>query len=393
MSKPPADPNLPEGNDPQDDSSYGTNGWLRGMIILLIIFLVAVIAYADLSATRFLTPPDPTQTEAFITINEPVAGSLLDLTWAVPVKGEAGGLFEGNVIVQALSASGELLDQEVTIIDSPEAGTGSSGPWSVDLQIDTPPGTQGQIIAFSTSPLDGSKVAEDHVNVGFGESPGTGELVKPENHLWSLGELVGRMLIAGTRITLQFENFQAFGFAGCNTYQTSYERRSSNLNFGIVTSTARECEEPAGILVQESAYFRALEKVVSYTVENQQLNLFDNSGGLFLVFDAVVTGEVINAPGADIPAEAVIYVQLQNVSLADAEAGSIAEQVITGITGFPFPYEVKYNPREIVANHSYAIGVRVEDPDGNLLFINPSAYHVITAGNPSQVDVTVEAVR
>jgi uncharacterized lipoprotein YbaY len=67
--------------------------------------------------------------------------------------------------------------------------------------------------------------------------------------------------------------------------------------------------------------------------------------------------------------------------------------VLTGVTQFPIPYLVKYNPREILDNHTYAIGVRIEDPEGNLLFINPSAYHVITNGNPSQVDVMVEAVR
>jgi uncharacterized lipoprotein YbaY len=388
-----SDLDSPGGMDPQEDSTNETNPWLIGVVILFIIILVGVIAYADLSATGFITPPAATQPTAFITINDPVEGELLDITWAVPVRGEGGGLFEGNVIVQALSASGEVLAQEVTIIDSPEAGTGGSGPWSVDLQINSPPGTQGQIIAFSTSPMDGSRVAEDQVNVGFGESAGAGELVKPEIHLWSLVELNGRTLIDDSNITLQFENFQAFGFGGCNNYKTSYERRGANLNFGIVTSTAKECDELEGILAQESAYFDNLERVVTTRLENWQLNLFDNSNNLFLIYDAVVMGQVFNEQNSEFSEEAVIYVQLNDVSLADTESMPIVEQVITGVTRFPFPFMVNYNPREIVENHTYAIGVRIEDKEGNLLFINPAATNVITNGNPSQVDLVAEAVR
>ena len=379
--------------EPQEDPSSSTNRWWIGAIILVIIVVVSIIAFFDLSATGIINPPQPTQPATFIRINQPVEGTSLDITWAVPVKGEGGGLFEGNLVVQALSASGEILAQQATIIDSPEAGTGGSGPWSVNLQINAPSGTQGQIVAYATSPKDGSIVAEDRVNVGFGDSPGVVELVKPEDHFWNLVELNGRVLIAGTQINLAFENFRAFGSGGCNNYKTSYERSGARLNFGYVTSTAKECEEPEGILSQESAYYDDLERVVTYGLENWQLVLFDDTGRLLLVYDAVVMGNIFSQIGAEIPEDAQIYVQLNDVSLADAESTPIAEQVLTGVTQFPIPYLVKYNPREILDNHTYAIGVRIEDPEGNLLLINPSAYHVITNGNPSQVDVMVEAVR
>jgi uncharacterized lipoprotein YbaY len=380
----------PDETDPQGELPTRTNNWLLGAAILFTIILVGILAYADLSSVEL---PDPTEPSTFITITEPIDGALLDTTWAVPVAGEGGGLFEGNVIVQALSASGEVIAQQVTIIDSPEAGTGGSGPWSADLQINAPPGTQGEIVALSTSPVDGSTVAEDRINVGYGESPGAGDLVKPENYFWNLVALASRPLIEETSIDLQFENFQAFGSGGCNRYNTSYERSGKRLNFGFVTSTAMECEQPEGILTQESDYFAALEQVVAYRVENWQLNLSDSSGSLLLVYDAVVLGNILHEVEIEIPEDAVVFVGLEDGSLADAEAPPIAEQVITGVTQFPIPYMVKYNPREIVENHTYTIGVRIEDSSGNLLFINPSAYHVITAGNPSRVDVRVEAVR
>jgi putative lipoprotein len=390
MEKDAPDSGLPNQIEPSMEDPLGKNPWLIFAFILGVLILVGILAYADFSVARI---EEPIQAAAFITITEPDEGRLVDTTWAISVKGEAGGLFEGNVIVQALSASGELLAQQATIILAEDAGTGGSGAWVVDLQINVPPGTQGQIRAFSSSPLDGSTAATDSIHVGFGESPGAGDLVKPENHLWSLVALNGKSLLEDTLITLQFENFQAFGSSGCNRYKTSFERSGNSLNFGLVTSTAMECEEPDGILVQESEYYTALERAAVFRVENQQLILFDNSGSQLLVYEAIVMGNIISEMEAELPEDAVVYVQLNDVSLADAEAKPIAEQVISGAIGFPIPYQVKYNPRQIIENHTFAIRVRIEDSEGNLLFITPTVYNMITNDRPSQVDIKVEAVR
>jgi putative lipoprotein len=381
---------LPNQIGSSEEAPSGRNPWLIFAFILGALILVGILAYADFSVARI---EEPIQAAAFITITEPDEGRLLDTTWAVSIKGDAGGLFEGNVVVQAHSASGELLAQQATTILAEDAGTGGSGAWAVELQINAPPGTQGQIYAFSASPLDGSTIAADSIHVGYGESPGAGDLVKPENHLWSLVALNGRSLLEDTLITLQFENFQASGSSSCNHYNTSFERSGTHLNFGIVTSTAMECEEPEGILVQESEYYTALERAAVFRVENQQLQLSDNSSSLLLVYEAVVMGNLISEMEAELPEDAVVYVQLNDVSLADAEAKPIAEQVISGAIGFPIPYQVKYNPRQIIENHTFAIRVRIEDSEGNLLFITPTAYNVITNDRPSQVDIKVEAVR
>jgi uncharacterized lipoprotein YbaY len=54
---------------------------------------------------------------------------------------------------------------------------------------------------------------------------------------------------------------------------------------------------------------------------------------------------------------------------------------------------VKYNPKQIVENHTYTIGVRIEDDSGNLLFITPASNYVINGENSSQVDLSVEAIQ
>ena len=165
------------------------------------------------------------------------------------------------------------------------------------------------------------------------------------------------------------------------------------INFDFVTSTAKECELPEGIMNQEAAYFTALEQVVSNGIENQQLNLFDGSGAPLLKFDAVVMGNVVGPGETELSEDSVVYVRLNDVSLADADAQLIAEQIITGEIQFPIPFTVTYNPREIIENHTYAIGVRIEDDSGILLFINPNILHVITGGNPNEVDVIVDVVK
>ena len=382
-------------NAPGETGNQATkkNRWLIAAFVVISLILVGILAYAILSSSGLITDPEPTQPVVFITITDPNQGALLDLTWAVTVKGQAGGLFEGNVVVQALDAAGNVLAQQPTTIHAPDAGVGGSGSWSLDLRIAAEPGTQGQVVAFSTSSVDGSIVAVDSIHVGFGESLGRDELVMVEDHLWRLALLNVRTLIENTLITLQFNNFQASGPGGCNLYNTSYERRGSDINFGLVTSTAKECELPEGLMAQEAAYFTAMEQVVSYRIENQKLSMFDRSGNLLLVFDAVVMGNIGTPSEVELPDDAVVYISLGDVSLAAAEAQLIAEQVITGETKFPIPFTVTYNPREIIETHTYAIGVRIEDSSGNLLFINPTSYQVITGGNLSQVEVLVEAVQ
>ncbi len=208
--------NLDGQNIPEEPGTQKKNRWMIAAFVIVALTLVGILTYAMLSTAGLLPAPEPTQPAVFITITEPAQGTMLDTTWAVTVKGEAGGLFEGNVVVQALSASGEVLAQQPTTVDSPDAGIGGAGPWSMDLRIETEPGTQGQIVAFSTSPADGSTVASDSVDVGFGESPGKDELLRLEDRLWMLVSLKENSLIGNTQITLQFENFQASGSAGCN---------------------------------------------------------------------------------------------------------------------------------------------------------------------------------
>ena len=111
-----------------------------------------------------------------------------------------------------------------------------------------------------------------------------------------------------------------------------------------------------------------------------------------LVYNAAVIGTVTYLQRIALPEDAVVEVKLSDVSLADAPSVTIGEQIIITPGQVPISFEVTYDPAEIDPRHTYAIQVRINDGTGELLFINTSAYNVITQGNPSNVEVIVEPV-
>ena len=373
----------------ENSKSPKISNWIITAILFVAIALTGILAYAMLTTSGILTTPGSTQSAVFISIDRPAQGDNLDLTWSVNVSGQAGGLFEGVLVVQAQDAAGNILAKETTTIKTPESSPGGSGPWSVNLSINAPNGSQGQIVAFFPSPIEGSKLAEARVMVGYGESPFKRDLVSVEDHLWKLVTLNERPPIDNTLLTLEFEIFQAAGFGGCNNFRSSYERSGPALNFGFVTSTAKECELPIGVMAQESAYFNAIEQISRFQVENTQFSLIDNAGVERLVYDAVVMGTIHGSDNVQIPEDAVVLIQLIDSSLNEPESKVIAVQEIREEPQFPATFSLVYNPKQIIDDHTYVIEVKIEDGSGNLLFINPGEYQVITAENPSLVNVVI----
>lgn len=107
---------------------------------------------------------------------------------------------------------------------------------------------------------------------------------------------------------------------------------------------------------------------------------------------ASVTGEIFYLERIALPPAARVTVQLQDVSLADAPATVLAEQVIDPAgAGPPYAFTLPYDPAQIQNNRSYA--VRATISDGNrLLFTSTERISVITRGGPtSGVRVRVSA--
>ncbi|MCK4726849.1 MAG: META domain-containing protein, partial [Anaerolineales bacterium] len=205
------------------------------------------------SSSVNVTYGEGTAVESFIKITEPTGGTVIAGN-PVTVIGMGGGLFEGNVVVQALDNNNNVLAEGATIIDSPDAGVGGQGPWTLQLHVAVKPGTPGKIYAFSLSPKDGSLDASSQVDVLFGEVDTGEEVVKLEDHLWILELYGGEEVLTGTHITAEFKDDQVTGTAGCNNYFASYERTDSTLEVGPIGATRMMCSDPEGIMEQESGY-------------------------------------------------------------------------------------------------------------------------------------------
>lgn len=107
---------------------------------------------------------------------------------------------------------------------------------------------------------------------------------------------------------------------------------------------------------------------------------------------AIINGQVIYRERIALPEDAVVTVQLRDVSLADAESILIGEQVIEQPGQVPIAYAVAYSEDDIVDNHTYSVSARITDHNGELLFISDTAILVITQGNPTE-DVEIIVVQ
>ncbi|MEL6555233.1 MAG: META domain-containing protein [Cyanobacteria bacterium J06621_11] len=105
-----------------------------------------------------------------------------------------------------------------------------------------------------------------------------------------------------------------------------------------------------------------------------------------------VTGTVFYLPRIVLPPNAVITVELVDVSRADTAAGILAsKQIVAGGRQVPFPFELAYDPAQIAPGLSYAVQARIT-VDEDLRFINTASVPVITNGNPINVEVRLDSV-
>ncbi|MFC2038205.1 YbaY family lipoprotein [Chloroflexota bacterium] len=110
---------------------------------------------------------------------------------------------------------------------------------------------------------------------------------------------------------------------------------------------------------------------------------------------ASVTGSITYREKIALPSEGVVItIKVEDVSLADAPAVTIGEQIIENPEHqVPIPFEVKYDRSVIDERNTYGMRVRIE-VDGKLWFTNTSHYGVITQENPTtDIEVILENIR
>jgi putative lipoprotein len=103
-----------------------------------------------------------------------------------------------------------------------------------------------------------------------------------------------------------------------------------------------------------------------------------------------VSGTVAYRERIALPPNAAIEVKLQDVSLQDAPAKTVAETVFAAEgKQVPIPFQLSYNPSDINMAHTYQVLANI-NVDGKLMFTTTTAYPVLTQGAPSQVTMMLQ---
>lgn len=95
---------------------------------------------------------------------------------------------------------------------------------------------------------------------------------------WELVSFGEQLPIAGTTITLSFEDGLARGTSGCNSYGSAYQVNGEEIEFQEFESTVMDCLEPSGVMEQESAYLGALGEAQGFDMTEGQLKIFGSDG-------------------------------------------------------------------------------------------------------------------
>jgi uncharacterized lipoprotein YbaY/membrane-bound inhibitor of C-type lysozyme len=109
----------------------------------------------------------------------------------------------------------------------------------------------------------------------------------------------------------------------------------------------------------------------------------------------VVSGTVVYRQRMALPPEAVIEVQLRELPVGDARESTtlVAEDKITvGNRQVPVAFTLRYDPGKINANRVYDLKARILVGE-QVRFSSGRVYPVLTQGNPSHVDMILDAVK
>lgn len=102
----------------------------------------------------------------------------------------------------------------------------------------------------------------------------------------------------------------------------------------------------------------------------------------------MVTGTVTYRERIALPANAVVQVQLLDVSLMDVSAKQLAEQTIKPQHQVPIPFKLVYKPGDIDERMTYAVRATIRSGE-KLLFVTDRSYPVLTRGKPERVDLVL----
>jgi putative lipoprotein len=107
---------------------------------------------------------------------------------------------------------------------------------------------------------------------------------------------------------------------------------------------------------------------------------------------ASLTGTITYRQRIALTPEAVVQVELRDVSLQDVEAPLVARRIIEKPGQVPISFTLEYDAAVIDPRHTYAVSARITDR-GQLQFVTETRVPVITNGAASTAEIVVVPVR
>jgi heat shock protein HslJ len=93
-------------------------------------------------------------------------------------------------------------------------------------------------------------------------------------------------MLEGTTLTADFgKDGNLSGNAGCNTYSGTYKVDGDQITIGPLASTMMACDQPAGVMEQETQYLSALQSAATYQIEGKLLQLRTKEDALAAIFN------------------------------------------------------------------------------------------------------------
>ena len=87
-------------------------------------------------------------------------------------------------------------------------------------------------------------------------------------------------LVAGTEISLTFNEDGTFGGQACNNYRGGYTLEGDTITISPLAMTMMLCPEPEGVMEQETKYLAALQNAATYTIDGSTLTIRDAGGAM-----------------------------------------------------------------------------------------------------------------
>jgi heat shock protein HslJ len=155
---------------------------------------------------------------------------------------------------------------------------------------------------------------------------------------WKLVSIDEKELIKDTYISLYFHNdHHIWGYSGCNTYGASYSQKSSKLSVVDGWATELGCSEIVN--VQERLYRNILWNSISYSMDNNRLNISDTTGLHLLIFNrqreyAVNSTQLLCTSWKLISANGISVGDNQSTTLYFDTNGKFLKGLFRGYTGY-----------------------------------------------------------